>query len=224
MAAALIPVVGRAAAQLGLGAAASKVIDMGINRAIPYAMQKAKEATSKYKVTHGISNAIAKAEKGYNSKTGQKVRDVASLAGSLVAFGGSGKMLKTASKGVGMAGAGLRQAVRRVGGSLKKGNPLLKIPKRYQQAKSKLSEGATKLSQGATKIQKRMSKAGRKVRERVNPKPPSKQQLIADQYEKEILKTNAAKRGEWTRAQREQFWTDEYPKEMEKLQQGKFRL
>lgn len=191
MALALLPIVARGAAQLGLGAAASAAIDAGINKGIPYAMHKAREATSKFKVTHGLSNAIGKAEKAYDSKTGKVIRNVASTAGSLVAFGASGKLLRGASKGAGAVGRGLRGAKNQLVGAFKgkKGNFLSKGARKFQQAKTNLSEKTAQVGKAASKG---WNKFTTKVGEKFGRKPalptlrPQKVQSYTDALEQEI--------------------------------------
>lgn len=191
MALALLPVVARGAAQLGLGAAASAAIDAGINKGIPYAMHKAKEATSKFKVTHGLSNAIGKAEKAYDSKTGRVIRNVASTAGSLVAFGASGKLLRGASKGAGAVGRGLRGAKNELVGAFKgkKGNFISKGARKFQQAKTNLSEKAVQVGSAAKKGFGRVTK---RIGDTFKGKPkaptlrPPKVQSYTDTLEQQI--------------------------------------
>lgn len=182
MAAAAIPIAigaGRLAAQFGIGLAASKAIDTGINRTIPYGLSKAKEFTSKYKLTHGLSKGIGKAEKLYNSKGGKIAREVASVAGSVAAFGGSGKLLTQGgkiagqvAKGAGQVGTGLRTALKgtRVGRVLedqifnpKKGAIITRGAKKFNQAKLNLSKKATEVGGAVSKQASRLGKsAGRK--------------------------------------------------------------
>jgi len=172
-------VAGRVAAQLGLGLAAGKIIDTGINRTIPYALNKAKEITSKYKLTHGLSNAIGKVEGVYNSKGGKIAREAASIGGSILAFGGAGKVIgrapvigKAIARGAGQVGQGLRTVTKgtRVGRVLedqffnpKKGAYITKAAKKFNQAKVNLSEKATKvkgtISKGAEKIGRKFGRA-----------------------------------------------------------------
>ena len=167
MAAALVPVIGGAAARLGVGLAASKLIDDGINRAVPYALGKAREMTSKYKLTHGLSKGIGKVEGAYNSKAGKVGRTVASLAGSVAAFGGAGKMVGQIGKasagiraGAGQVGQGLRAVTKgtRVGRVLedqifnpKKGAMITKAAQKFNRAKVNLSEKATRVGGGIKK-------------------------------------------------------------------------
>jgi len=108
---------GRLGAQVGAGLAAGEIIDAGINRAVPYALAKSREATSKYKLTHGLSKGIGLVEKGYNSKAGKVARTVATVAGGVLAFGAAGQAIKSAPairtaiiRGAGQVGKGLNAA------------------------------------------------------------------------------------------------------------------
>lgn len=166
-AAPLIPVIAGAAARLGVGLAASKAIDVGVNRTIPYALGKAKEVTSKYKLTHGLSRGIGKVQSAYNSKAGRIAREGISLIGGIAAFGGAGKLVGKApiiggalERGAGQLGQGLRSATKgtRLGRVLedqifnpKKGAFIPKAAKKFNRAKVNLSEKATKIKGGIKK-------------------------------------------------------------------------
>lgn len=182
---------GELAAQLGVGLAASKAIDVGINKAIPYGLHKAKEVTSKYKATHGLSKALGKAEEAYNSSTGKKIRNVATMAGSMVAFGASGKMTGGLKKGAGAVGRGLGRGLKSLRTSaFKKGAVGTRIArgaaKNYNAAKIRLGEGVNEAKQfgealkyqagsqlkaasstvkgGLSKITKPLRSAGKRIR------------------------------------------------------------
>lgn len=75
----------RLAAQTGVGIAAGKLLDYGLNKGIPKVLSKAKNFTSKYRRTRGVSKVIGKIEKGYHSKGGRIARRVVSTAGGLAA-------------------------------------------------------------------------------------------------------------------------------------------
>jgi hypothetical protein len=154
-AAALLPIAGR----LALGLGASALIDRGIHSTIPYGIHKAKEITSKYKLTHGLSNVLGKVEKGYNSKAGKIGQNVASLGGSIAAFGGSGALFK----GAGMVGAGLRSRLAPAAKQVFK--PISKIGKRIKRSTTKVKRGQaqqyyqSKIKKNTAKMNSRPSEA-----------------------------------------------------------------
>ena len=179
MAAALIPVIGGLAARTGVGLAASALIDKGINKGIPFALKKAREATAKHKLTKGLSKGLAKAENAYNSKGGKIAREIASTAGGIAAFEGSGKILQ----GAGKLGAGVGGAIKgtRIGGRIagqfsgKKGTMISKGAKKFEKAKTNLSERITKVG-------KKGEKTVGRIRKRLAPTESDRAATVRQNY------------------------------------------
>lgn len=190
MAAALLPVAGAAAARLGIGLAASHLIDKGINNAIPYAIRKAKRFTAKHKRTRGISKILGKVERGYDSKIGRIARTGASIAGGTLAFSASGKILKGLTEGAGAVGGRLGTMARGTQffkNASKKGGLISRGTKYYNRlantAGEKFGGAQSRLTKGITKLSKRINK----------PKKSALSQKISDyssRLEQEIKNRN----------------------------------
>lgn len=103
MAAAVAPLLygaARIAAQTGVAYAAGKAINYGLDKGIPKLITKSKKFTSKHKKLKGVSKAIGKFEKGYNSKGGRIAKNVVRGAGSLAAYYLGGKAFDAAGNAI----------------------------------------------------------------------------------------------------------------------------